>query len=496
MLTVLVLPLFMALMSVSIVNVSLPAIQQGLHASTAQLQWVLSGFALTFGLLLVPAGRLGDVVGRRTLFLVGVALFTLTSLGAALATSATTLNLWRVAMGIGSGVLNPQIIGLVQQHFHGAERARAFGVMGAFIGMAMAVGPLLGGLIIGAAGPDLGWRWTFGVNVPVGLLTLLVAWRWLPREDRHPGARRAAGGGRARTDLDPVGVVLFGASILLVMLPFLHVTDAAWIWGSLPAGALALLGWLAWERRYRGRGHDPMVDLALLRERGFAFGTVLILCYFIGLAPSWAVLAIFVQDGLGHSALVAGVVTVPAALAGAVASAAGGRLVTRWGRPLVAWGAALAVAGQLATGLVAVLMGDHRLVLWALAASFVAIGAAQGLVIGPNQSLTLAAVPIAHGGAAGGVMQTGQRVGAAIGLAVGTGVLFATLGARDWPQAVLAAFLSMSLATSVALVVAVVDARRRRDRGESLRGAVTGPRSLDTSPDTSPDTSAAASPRS
>lgn len=493
MLTVLVLPLFMALMSVSIVNVSLPAIQEGLNASTAQLQWVLSGFALTFGLLLVPAGRLGDVVGRRTLFLVGVALFTLTSLGAALATSATTLNLWRVAMGIGSGVLNPQIIGLVQQHFHGADRARAFGVMGAVIGMAMAVGPLLGGLIIGAVGPDLGWRWTFGVNVPVGLLSLLVAWRWLPRDSGDRGARRAAGSGRAgrrsraRTDLDPVGVGLFGAAILLVMLPFLHVTDAAWIWGSLPAGALALLGWLAWERRYRVRGHAPMVDLALLRERGFAFGTVLILCYFIGLAPSWAVLAIFVQDGLGHSALVAGVVTVPAALAGAVASAAGGRLVTRWGRPLVAWGAALAVAGQLLTGLVAVLMGDHRLVLWALAASFVAIGAAQGLVIGPNQSLTLAAVPIAHGGAAGGVMQTGQRVGAAIGLAVGTGVLFATLGARDWPQAVLAAFLSMSLATSVALVVAVLDARRRRDRGEG--------RSVDASDPRSPGASAAASPR-
>src|SRR5690606_34659315 len=220
-LAALIVPLFMALMGVSIVNVSLPAIQDGLDASTSQLQWVLSGYALTFGLLLVPAGRLGDVYGRERLFLAGVALFALASLGAALAPSATLLNGCRLVMGLGSGLFNPQILGMVQQHFRGPDRARAFGVMGSVIGLAMAVGPLVGGLIIGALGPDLGWRWVFGVNVPTAVLAVVAGWRWLPRTRRRPAAR---------VDLDPVGVAVFGAAMLALMLPFVRVTSSPLIW--------------------------------------------------------------------------------------------------------------------------------------------------------------------------------------------------------------------------------------------------------------------------
>ncbi|MGI8947757.1 MAG: MFS transporter [Ornithinimicrobium sp.] len=453
-LTVLVVPLFMALMGVSIVNVSLPAIQEGLGASTAQLQWVLSGYSLTFGLLLVPAGRLGDVFGRRTLFLAGVSLFVLASAASALAPSPTLLNVARLVMGVGSGLFNPQIVGMIQQYFSGAARARAFGVIGSFIGLALATGPLLGGVILQTLGPDLGWRMVFGVNVPVGLLAVVLALRWLPRPVH---AERPHG----RVDLDPLGIVVFGAAVLLVMAPFLQVSDSLWRFAALPLSALVLWGWVRWERRYRRRGGEPMIDVRIFADRGFAYGTSVVTIYFLGLTPSWAVLALYVQQGLGRSALVAGLLTLPGALAASVTSVLGGRLVTRLGRPMVAAGAAVAALGQLGTGLLAPWVDDGRVGLWAMAATFLVTGAAQGFVIGPNQSLTLADVPVEHGGAAGGVMQTGQRIGGAVGIAVGTGVLYAVLADSDWPTAVLVSFVVMAAATSICVVVALLDARRR-----------------------------------
>lgn len=453
MLAVLTVPLFMALMGVSIVNVSLPAIQEGLSTSTAQLQWVLSGYSLTFGLLLVPAGRLGDVFGRRRLFVLGVSLFVLGSAACALAPSATLLNVARLVTGVGSGLFNPQIVGMIQQYFTGAARARAYGVIGSFIGLALAVGPLLGGVIIQTLGPDLGWRWLFGVNVPAGVLAVVLAMLWLPRPE--PVDRS-----RGRVDLDPTGIALFGVAMVLVMLPFLQVTDQVWRFAALPAAVLVLWAWVRWERRYLGGGGAPMVDLRVFSDRGFGYGTVVVATYFLGLTPSWAVLALFVQQGLGRSALVAGLLTLPGALAAAVTSVVGGRLVTRLGRPMVVAGAMTAVVGLVAVGLLAPAVAAGGVGLWALGAAFAVTGVAQGFVIGPNQSITLARVPLAYAGAAGGVLQTGQRVGGAVGLAVGTGVMFAVLAASDWPTAVLVSFLVMAAATAVSVVVAVLDSRR------------------------------------
>lgn len=451
----LITPLFMALMNVSNVNVSLPAIEHSLEASSGQIQWVLAGYALTFGLVLVPCGRLGDLFGRRTIFLVGVAGFAIASLGAALAWSPLSLNGWRMVQGLAAGVFNPQIIGLVQQHFRGPMRARAYGVMGAFIGVAMAVGPLLGGVTIAILGEDPGWRWVFGINVPVGVLALVLAWRWLPRD------RRGRDAGGPRPDLDPLGVALFGVAMVLVMLPFLSVTDGWWIWLALPLGAGVAWVWFGWEERYSRGGKAPMVAPGLLRHRGFRNGSMLIFFYFMALAPSWVLLTQYVQVGLGRSALVAGLACLPAALAGAACSVFSGRVVGRWGRPLVAWGVVIALLGQMAFAAVAWLSPDSGPPVWAVALAFMASGAGQGLVIGPNQTLTLEEVPIQHGGAAGGVMQTGQRLGSAMGFAIGTGVLFAVVGGTNWSTGVLVTSAVLMTTTTIALVLAVLDARRR-----------------------------------
>ncbi len=180
---------FMTLLDISIVNVALPSIRTGIDASQSGLQWVLSGYALTFGLVLVPAGRIGDVRSRRAVFLTGLALFTATSALAGAAQNEGWLVGARLLQGVAGGILVPQVSGFIQQMFRGAERGRAFGLLGATIGVSTAVGPLLGGLLIQVFGTHEGWRWVFYVNLPIGLAALPLAYRLLPA----PPRRRRAG---------------------------------------------------------------------------------------------------------------------------------------------------------------------------------------------------------------------------------------------------------------------------------------------------------------
>ncbi len=171
---------FMVLLDVSIVNVALPSIRTGLSASSSDLQWVVSGYALTFGLVLVPAGRLGDVRGRRTVFVVGVGLFTLASAACGAAQSSTWLVIARLIQGLAGGLVTPQISATIQQLFRGEERGKAFGLFGSVVGLSTAIGPLVGGLLIQVVGVGDGWRWVFFVNLPIGLIAMPFAWRLLP----------------------------------------------------------------------------------------------------------------------------------------------------------------------------------------------------------------------------------------------------------------------------------------------------------------------------
>ena len=171
-LAVLLATLFMMMISVNIVNVLLPSVQDGLGATQADLQWVLAGYALSFGVLLVAAGRAGDVYGRGAIFLAGVLVFTLSSVAAGMAVDPLGLNVARALQGIGAGLINPQIMGMIQHYFRGQERGRAYGSAGMVLGLSVALGPLLGGTLIAWLGPDAGWRWSFLINVPVGV------WQW------------------------------------------------------------------------------------------------------------------------------------------------------------------------------------------------------------------------------------------------------------------------------------------------------------------------------
>ena len=453
---------FMTLLDVSIVNVAIPSIERGLNLGSAELQWVLSGYALTFGLLLVPAGRIGDARGRRPVFVAGLALFTLASVAAGVAQSATWLVFARLVQGAAAGIANPQVAGLIQQLFKPADRGRPFGLLGATIGVSTAVGPLLGGLLIQVAGEQEGWRWIFYINLPVGIAAVVLSFRWIPR--RPPERRR-------RESLDPIGVLLLGVGVVLLLLPLVQERQwpgpAKWL---LDAAALAVLAlFVRWEVRY-GRRREPVVNLGLFRLRSYGLGTLIALLYFAGFTAIFFIFTLYLQSGLRYSALQAGLAITPFALGSAVAATVGGHIVARYGRPLVAVGLAMVATGLGATVIVLHFVPGHGAPL-ATAAPLLFAGLGSGLVISPNQTITLAEVPVDRAGSAAGVLQTAQRIGAAVGIAAIGSVFFNRLAMQPghWASAFRTALLVAVAFMLVALIAAAIDIRashrhRQHDR--------------------------------
>ncbi|WP_330461236.1 MFS transporter [Streptomyces sp. NBC_00820] len=446
---------FISLLDVSIVNVALPSMERGLGASEATQSWVVSGYALAFGLALAPAGRLGDLRGRRQALLFGLGVFTAASVACGLAPGPTWLVVFRLIQGAAAGVVAPQTSGLIQQMFQGAERARAFGFHGSVVAVSTAVGPLVGGLLIQAFGTGDGWRWVFFVNAPIGVAALVAGHRLLPRLP-VPGDRQEK--------FDPFGVLLLGTGVLALLLPL--VQEQQWQgrakWALLPVGALLLGAFWMWERIQGSRGKAPLVDLGLFSLRSFTLGTLISLTFFAGLTTIFFVLSLFLQNSLGYSALAAGMTILPFAAASAVGAALGGRMVTRYGRSLVVIGLSGVVLGLLGVVL-AVRLVPGEGVGWAMAVPLVIGGLGSGLTVSPNTTLTLTLVPVRRAGAAGGVMQTGQRIGSAVGIAVVGSVYFAHLSNHG--RATTALQLGLLTATAiilVALVLAVADLRERR----------------------------------
>ncbi|WP_277454846.1 MFS transporter [Janibacter sp. DB-40] len=460
---VLLVAIFMSLVGVSIVNVALPSIQEGLDASDSDAQWVLAGYALTFGVVLVAAGRAGDLMGRGGLFVLGVGVFTLASVAAGLAPNADALNAARFVQGVGSGLVNPQGVGMIQQYFRGAERGRAFGYFGSVVGVAVGIGPVLGGLLIQLGGPEIGWRLTFLVNVPVGLLCLALALRWFPRPLlRRVPAATDPGAPKASRSLDPVGSLLLGLAVLATMFPFVEGRSSGWLWLLLPVGVLLAWVWVKWEQHYRATGRSPMVNLDIFGIRSFTNGSIIVMLYFLGMTSIWVLVAMYLQEGAGRSALQAGLVGVPSAFISAVAAHWAGSRVIRYGRKVVIGGLLFALAG-LALSIAVVLLRAQGLASeWWLVLSLAFIGVAQGAVISPNQTLTLADVPLDYAGSSGAVMQTGQRIGTSIGIAVITSAAFAALGVSgSWSVAFVVGFGLIGLVVLVALAFAVKDQRDR-----------------------------------
>ena len=459
----------LTILDLSKVNVALPSIEKGFDATSTELQFIVSGYVLTFGLALVPFGRLGDIRSRKVFFVVGLGIFTLASAACAIAPSSTVLLIARLIQGVGAGIQMPQVLGLIQELFQGKERAKAFGLFGAMIGIATAFGPTIGGLLIAIGGPTDGWRAIFWMNLPLGVIAIVLA-VWLIPQTRTKSKRAA--------QLDGVGVLIFAVTVIALMWPFLFTTgsgsDDPARWWLLVVFVLALAGFIAWERRYAATGRDPLVPLSLFSISSYRNGTLLVTVYFAALPSAFLLTTLYLQQGLGLPPVFAGMVTIGFALTSAFSSWRGGVLVQRYGRALVVFGLSFVLVGA---GLLvcAALLTPPEWTPWAMAAAMFVAGIGGGLVVSPNQTLTLNDIPVRQGGLAGSVGQLGQRIGTAIGSAVALSLFYSTLAAQPKSEGQLGQFhhaygygmLSVALFLAIAFVVAVVDLGKRiRARNE------------------------------
>jgi EmrB/QacA subfamily drug resistance transporter len=451
---------FMTLLDVSIVNVGLPQMEAGLHASPGDVSWVRAGYTLTFGLVLVPSGKLGDTLGRKRMFLIGLFLFTGVSLLCAISPSAGWLVVARLLQGIAGGLLNPQIIAMIQQLFRGSERGRAFGLYGGTVAVATAIGPLAGGLLIEAGG----WRWMFMINVPIGVLALVLGVVLLPK---IPVRRRGRG-------MDLAGVVLLGGGITSVMLPLIEQEEggSAVHWWLLGLAAGLLAAFVIWERWWKGRGLDPLVDLSLLRTPSFGASSIVGLTYFAGYPGVLFILSLYLQQGRAYSALAAGATGMPFAVGSAISATVSGRAVYRVGRVMVVAGVTAVLAGLIATAVI--IQGYSGGEVWEkLLVPLLVAGLGSGLVIGPNQTLALQFVPAPSSGLAAAMVQTGQRIGMSIGTALAATLFFGHLAVshRDYDGAASRSLYGSAALIAIAFVAASVDlmVTRRNRPGEIPR---------------------------
>jgi EmrB/QacA subfamily drug resistance transporter len=413
--------LYITLLDVSIVNVALVPIGRDTGAGPAQLQWVVSGYALAFGMVPIIGGRLGDDRGRRLMLQIGIASFVVFSAVVGLAPNPAVLVAGRVLQGFAGGLLNPQVSGLVQQMFPRWERGRAFGLIGTAVGVATATGPVLGGAIIALGGPTLGWRLCFLVNVPIGITALVLVRVWLPPPEPRVGPVRP---------LDLPGVALLAAGVFTLLLPAVQYDashDPRLAILVVPALGL-LVGFWAWERGPAARRGYPLIDLGLFRIRSYADGIWLAVLFFCAYTGTPLVLALFLQGGLGYTPLQSGLTASAYAIGVTVASPIAGRMLPRFGARVLLAGLVLFTVGVAAAGLTGALAAGR---VWAggvallVALPLLVAGAGGGSVITPNQALSLSEVDVAAGSTAGGTLQTAQRIGNAIGAAVISAVFYA-----------------------------------------------------------------------
>ncbi|MFJ9415198.1 MFS transporter [Streptomyces sp. NPDC101227] len=412
---------FMAVLDTFIVLVAAPAIQADLHASAADIQLILAGYQLTYAIALITGARLGDRYGRRRLFLIGMALFTLASVGCAVSPDPGSLIAARLAQGLTAAAMFPQVFAMIQVLIPAAQRPKAFGALGAVIGMATIVGQLLGGVLISTGFTSAlsaglfgsSWRSVFWVNVPIGLATLLLAVLRVP-ESRAPDARR----------LDLPGAVVLTVALFLLVVPLVEGRAygwPAWTWLSLAGSAPAFAVFALVERRVATAGGAPLVHPGLLRARPFAVGTTLVVVAYAGINSFFLILSLTLQDGLGMDALGAGLVYTPLAVAFLGASILAGRLAG-FGRRVLQAGALVGGLGYVAA-IVLVSTAGTGLTAWALAPPLVLVGAGNGLLVTPLLNAVLGNVGTEEVGMASGVLSTCQQVGGAVGVAV-VGVLY------------------------------------------------------------------------
>lgn len=453
----------MDLLDGTIVNVAAPTIHTDLHAGSAALQWIIGGYALAFAIGLIAGGRLGDIYGRKRLFVTGAVGFVAASLACAFATSPGMLIGFRLAQGGAAALLIPQGLGIVRDVFAGEDLQRAFAVFGPVIGLSAVLGPIIGGALIAANAFGSGWRLIFFVNLPLGLIAAIGAARLMP-ESRSPQP----------PTLDLVGTLFAALAMGLLVYPLIQGREAGWpAWTYLmAAGSVVAVGLLAaWGRRERRRGRDPLIETSIFAHRAYSAGLATIVVFFAGMIGTMLVLTLFLQLGEHFTPIHAGLTLAPFALGSAAgATLAAGVLVPRYGRTVLQAACFVLAAGVLWLRYTIHAHGLHTGSL-TVAGPELAIGLGMGMMVSPLFDFVLASVTDREVGSASGVLNAVQQLGGAIGVAgIGT-VFFGALGHGDFVTAVSRSLLVELATTPVLLVLISLLPARAREGGEIEGGA-------------------------
>jgi EmrB/QacA subfamily drug resistance transporter len=419
-LTVILFAGFMDLLDLTIVNVTIPSILHDLHASYGQIEWIVAGYSLGFAAVLIVAGRLGDIFGRKLVFLAGVAGFTVATALCGAAVNPAMLIGTRFLQGAMAGTMIPQILSIIHGSFPASERSKAYGLFGAIVGCASAAGMVVGGLLVQGDLLGLKWRPVFLVNVPLGI-AVAVAGYLVIREAKPATAPR----------LDPVGAVLALAATLMLVYPLTEGRSLgwpAWTFALLGGAVVALVVLVGYERWRAGTIGSPLVVLRLFRARTFSSGLVLLAIFAISFSGFFFTWTLYLQVGLGWAPAHAGLTGVSFALAAMIGSGMSAAVLTpRFGRRVLMAGALANAAGFAGYSVLASHYGTS-ISSWQMVAPLVLAGGGFGLVIAPIIDLILTDVPVRDAGSASGLLSAIQEVGMALGVALAGTVFFGYLG--------------------------------------------------------------------
>jgi EmrB/QacA subfamily drug resistance transporter len=444
---VLIFASFMDLLDATIVQVALPTIQKSLHASAANLEWIVSGYMLAFAILLITGGRLGDIFGRQRIFLTGIGGFTLASILACLAPTGDWLVADRVLQGGFAALMVPQVLATLQALYQPKERAALLGLIGGVTGLAAVVGPILGGILVSTNAFGVGWRSIFLINVPIGILVFIAALAWVPNSRSEHSLR-----------LDLVGVLLSATGIFMVVYPIVEGRSLGWptwVWALL-AGGIAALGIFVPQQNHRQRKDgSALLPMSLFANRGFSFGLVTQATFQGAMNAFSLTLLIYVQSALGFNPLSAGLTLMPFSVGAFVGISVSVPLGAKLGKILMFIGGAIQAVAVVWVMAVVATQGT-ALSGWNLVLPMLLLGIGLGFLVVPLIDVALARIPITDAGAATGAYNTFQQIGAALGIATVGVVFFGALATHHTQANYETAFLDGAIVAVTGYTIAAL----------------------------------------
>lgn len=456
----------MDLLDGTVVNVAAPTIHRTLGASSTALEWIVGGYPLALAVGLLIGGRLGDLLGRRNVFLAGITGFTLASAVCGAAPSTGVLIAARLCQGLAGALMIPQGFGLLREAFPEEELPKAFGLFGPVMGSAAMIGPILGGALVSAHLFHDAWRSVFLINVPIGLAAGIAAARLLPRTaSRHA------------SQLDLVGAVIAATASLALIYPLIQgraLGWPAWSYASIAASLVLFAVFAVHLQRRKRRGRDPLVEPSVFAHRGYSAGALVLMLYFGGMVGSMLTLTLFLQLGEGFSAVHAGLAVAPFALGTAITAPAGVALMRKLGgRAMIQVGSVVSLLGYAAVAVI--LTSTDHVSAWGLVGPLLVVGMGMGLFVVSAFDTIVAAVTESELGSASGALNAIQQLGGAIGVAVLGTIFFTTLSHQGFAPALRHAMWWAVGGLAIVLIASpLLPARARATESPAIGGEPAG----------------------